>query len=115
MDEPAIDVATYRALEEAAGAEFVAELVGTFLDEAPRMAAQLRSALAGGDEEAFRRTAHSLKSNSMTFGAVALGQLARDLELRSRDVVKASDPAALEPLLAEQRRVAAALAELRHA
>jgi len=46
MTDPAIDVATFRSLQEAAGAEFVAELVGTFLDEAPRMTGQLAAALA---------------------------------------------------------------------
>ena len=34
------------------------------------MLAELRDALAGGDADAFRRAAHSLKSNSNTFGAL---------------------------------------------
>ena len=110
-----IDIPTYRALEEAAGAEFVAELVGTFLDEAPRMTVQLAAALASGDQEAFRRTAHSLKSNGMTFGALSLGALARDLELRAEEVVRSGDASALDALLAEHARVAQALAELRDA
>jgi HPt (histidine-containing phosphotransfer) domain-containing protein len=115
MADAAIDAATFRALEDAAGAEFVAELVGTFLDEAPRMTEALAAALAAGDVETFRRTAHSLKSNSMTFGAMALGALARGLELDARDVVQAGDPGALFALAAEQQRVAAALKELRNA
>jgi HPt (histidine-containing phosphotransfer) domain-containing protein len=115
MPDAVIDVATFRALEEAAGAEFVAELVRTFLDEAPRMTGQLAAALAAHDEEMFRRAAHSLKSNSLTFGAMALGALARGLELDARDVVKAGDPGALVALAAEQQRVAAALEELRNA
>ena len=36
---PAIDRSTFSELQETAGADFVAELVGTFLDEAPRMLA----------------------------------------------------------------------------
>jgi HPt (histidine-containing phosphotransfer) domain-containing protein len=115
VSEAPIDIATYRALEEAAGAEFVAELVGTFLDEAPRMSAQLDAALASGDQETFRRTAHSLKSNSMTFGALALGALARHLELRAGEVVTAGDGRALDALRAEHVRVALALAELKDA
>ena len=53
------------------------------------MLAELRSARAAGDAERFRRAAHSLKSNSNTFGALALGALARELELNGLD----ADPA----------------------
>ena len=56
------------------GAEFAAELVATFLDEAPGMVAELKAAAAGGDADAFRRAAHSLKSNASVFGAAALGR-----------------------------------------
>jgi HPt (histidine-containing phosphotransfer) domain-containing protein len=105
-----IDLATFRALEETAGADFVAELVGTFLEEAPLMLAELRSAAQAQDAERFRRAAHSLKSNGNTFGALALGTLARELELGGL----ASDPRqALEQLEAAYSRAAEALEELR--
>ena len=68
-------------LSATAGAAFVAELVDTFLAEAPLMLDDLRSALAAGDKDRFRRAAHSLKSNSNTFGASTLGAMARSLEL----------------------------------
>ena len=38
-----IDRAVFAELQDTAGAEFVAELVGTFLEEAPQMLAELRS------------------------------------------------------------------------
>jgi HPt (histidine-containing phosphotransfer) domain-containing protein len=113
MSDAAIDAATFRELQEAAGAEFVAELVGTFLDEAPRMTNALAAALAAGDADAFRRTAHSLKSNAATFGALRLAALARELEQRAAGVVAAGDARALDALLAEHARVASALAELK--
>ena len=50
----------------------------TFLEDAPALLAELRSARAAADADRFRRAAHSLKSNSHTFGATALGALARD-------------------------------------
>ncbi len=81
MPDPIIDPATFAELQDSAGADFTSELVDTFLDEAPAMLAALRSALAQGDADAFRRNAHSLKSNSQTFGATQLGVLARELEL----------------------------------
>ncbi len=108
MTEPAIDLPTFTELQAAAGAAFVAELVGTFLEEAPLMLAELRSAQMAGAADAFRRAAHSLKSNSHTFGAARLGTLARELELGGL----IADAGPLDALEAEYQRVAAALTEL---
>ena len=72
MVQPTIDTAIFDDLKETAGAEFVGELVDTFLVEAPVMLRDLRSALATGNADAFRRAAHSLKSNCNTFGALTL-------------------------------------------
>jgi len=112
MSEPVIDGATFRELQDAAGAEFVAELVATFLEEAPGMLADLRSAREAGDGECFRRAAHSLKSNGQTFGALALGTMARELELRGLHARPAQDAAALDALDAAYAQAAAALKEL---
>jgi HPt (histidine-containing phosphotransfer) domain-containing protein len=110
MSEPAIDAATYADLQAAAGEDFARELIDTFLQEAPPMLAALRSALAAGTAEAFRRSAHSLKSNAHTFGALALAALARDLELQGLAGMPAG---ALEALDAEYARVVPALQALR--
>ena len=109
---PIIDAATFAELQAAAGADFVDELVGTFLEEAPHMLAEMRAALALGPAgaERFRRTAHSLKSNCHTFGATALGEMARALELGGLP----ADPQGLDALDAEYARTAAALQGLRH-
>lgn len=108
MTEPTIDLPTFTELQAAAGAAFVTELVDTFLEEAPPMLAELRSAQAAGAADVFRRAAHSLKSNSHTFGATKLGALARDLELGGL----IADTGPLDALDAEYQRVAAALTEL---
>lgn len=113
MGEPAVDPATFRALQESAGAEFVAELVDTFLHEAPRMQHELRAAQAARSVDRFRRAAHSLKSNSLTFGATRLGAMARELELFAAAAVESGDAGALAALASEFARVAAALAELK--
>jgi HPt (histidine-containing phosphotransfer) domain-containing protein len=76
-----IDPPILNALQQSAGHEFVAELVGTFLEEAPLMLAELRAALAAADAPRFRRSAHSLKSNGLSFGALPLAEAARALEL----------------------------------
>jgi HPt (histidine-containing phosphotransfer) domain-containing protein len=108
MTEPTIDLPTFTELQAAAGAAFVSELVDTFLEEAPPMLAELRSAQAAAAADVFRRAAHSLKSNSNTFGATRLGALARDLELGGL----IADTGPLDALDAEYQRVAAALTEL---
>jgi HPt (histidine-containing phosphotransfer) domain-containing protein len=80
-----IDQATFDGLKQAIGSEYIAELVGAFVEEAPTLIAQLRPALEAQDIETFRRAAHSLKSNAATFGATGLFELARELELMARE------------------------------
>jgi len=113
MAQRAIDPITFEELQQTAGTEFVRELIDTFLMEAPLMLASLDRALAARDAGEFRRAAHSLKSNSNTFGALALGALARDLELSGLD--PALNAQSLEALRLEYARVATALTELRDA
>jgi HPt (histidine-containing phosphotransfer) domain-containing protein len=114
MSAPTIDRATFDALKETTGAEFALELVDTFLQEAPTMLSDMRAALAAKDAEKFRRAAHSLKSNSNTFGALTLAGMARELELGglSRAIEGGAKP--LDALADEYSRVAAALTALRH-
>ncbi len=114
MDAPAIDRATFKELQDAAGAEFVTELVDTFLEDAPALLAELRDARAAADADRFRRAAHSLKSNSHTFGASALGALARELELNGLAAEPARDHAAIEAIDAALARAAAELKDMCH-
>jgi HPt (histidine-containing phosphotransfer) domain-containing protein len=104
MTHATIDLAAFRDLQETAGAEFVRDLVRTFLEEAPGMFADLRGAYGAGEADRFRRAAHSLKSNGLSFGAVGFGAMARELELAGLDKVRQGGEAAL-----------AALEELSHA
>ena len=115
MTATTIDRATFDALKDATGAEFVRKLVDTFLQEAPNMLADLRQSFAAQDADRFRRVAHSLKSNSNTFGAVALAALARELELAGVGSAGARGGKPLEALTQEYARVAAALTKLNHA
>ena len=108
MTTPAIDLPTFTELQETAGADFVAELVSTFLEEAPPMLAELRSAVAARSAETFRRAAHSIKSNSNTFGAGRLAEMARELELGGL----VTDTGPLDALDAEYQRVARTLTDL---
>jgi HPt (histidine-containing phosphotransfer) domain-containing protein len=85
MTEAIIDQAAFAGLTELVGDDFIGELVETFFEEAPGLLAEMGRALDDGDAEAFRRAAHSLKSNSDSFGATQMASLARELEIMGRD------------------------------
>ena len=106
MNSPLINQDTFGELQANAGAEFVAELVDTFAEETPGLLAEMRSALAKGAAEGFRRAAHSIKSNSSTFGATRLAEMARTLELSGM-------PANENPVDALQAELTATVAALR--
>lgn len=93
MTTELIDHTVFSELSEAMGAEFAAELVTTFLGEAPTMFSELKAAVAGQDADAYRRAAHSIKSNAQIFGAGALADQARDMELGDLADSAASVPA----------------------
>lgn len=80
-----IDRSVFTALSESVGDDFVAELIDTFIDEAPGMFREMRQALSAGDVDKFRRAAHSLKSNARTFGAMELAEKAQELEYMARE------------------------------
>ena len=76
-EAPPLDSGALEALRVQFGDEaFVQDLLDTFLQEAPRLVADLRS---GSAEEA-RRAAHTLKTNARTLGAAELGRLCEELE-----------------------------------
>ncbi len=114
MAEPTIDPTTFAELQDAVGAEFISELIDTFLEEAPPMFNEARDALAARDAGRFRRAAHSLKSNANTFGAFPFGAMARDIELKGMSPDPLVDQTALDALTAEYARVASALKGLRN-
>jgi HPt (histidine-containing phosphotransfer) domain-containing protein len=82
---PEIDKTTFNDLKEMSGDDFIIELIDTFLEDSPKMIAEIKSAYASGDVEAFRRAAHSLKSNAATFGAHHLAALAKELEMLGKE------------------------------
>jgi HPt (histidine-containing phosphotransfer) domain-containing protein len=86
VDE-ALDSSAVQALRETTGddAEFLADLVGTFLEESPAQLDELRGAAASGNADDVRRGAHTLKSNGATFGIVRLTELCRELERRASE------------------------------
>ena len=80
-----IDLNTFNDLKDSTGADYIGELIDAFLDDAPNLFSQMKSALADKDAESFRRAAHSMKSNAATFGAMELSSLAKELESLARE------------------------------
>ena len=82
-----LDMRAVDTLRQSVGgdSEFLDELIQTFLDESPGQAAELRTAVAGGDAQTARRVAHTLKSNAATFGIVGLIDPSRAIEERAAE------------------------------
>jgi PAS domain S-box-containing protein len=79
-----LDASALESLRELGGEEFVAEVVDTFLIDAPALVASLRTTHEQGATEELRRAAHTLKSNGATLGAESFSELCRELEQRAR-------------------------------
>jgi HPt (histidine-containing phosphotransfer) domain-containing protein len=82
---PVIDEKTFDELKQMSGAEFINELIDTFLDDSPKLIEEMGSALKVNNVDSFRRAAHSLKSNAATFGASELFALAKELEILGKE------------------------------
>src|SRR5512143_2499162 len=80
-----IDRNTFESLRQMTDGDFVDQLVDTFLEDAPIQIRQMKTFVQTGDAEAFRRAAHSVKSNAATFGAIRLSDLARELETLGKE------------------------------
>lgn len=111
MTDNAVDPFVFTELQEAMGAEFVDELVTTFLDEAPGMMTEVKTAFEQGDADRFRRAAHSIKSNANVFGATGLAEAARLLELSN---LSDASRAMLDVLDVEYDKATASLRDLLH-
>ncbi len=63
----------------------LAEIVAAAKSETPRLLADLRQAVADGDADVVRRSAHTLKSTASYLGAKGLADVAMRVELLARD------------------------------
>jgi HPt (histidine-containing phosphotransfer) domain-containing protein len=89
-------------------------MLETYFDDSPEQIAAMEAALSAKDAERLRRAAHSLKSNSATFGALAFSAQAREIEMLAKEGdLQASEPK-VAALAAEYPRVEQALRELQN-
>ncbi len=108
-----LDMSAFEELKQMSGADFIDELVDTFLEDAPKLVEEMKSSLQSKDSEAFRRAAHSLKSNSATFGATRLSVLAKEMEMLGKENNLGEAERHMGPLEEVLRAVAAELRGLR--
>lgn len=112
-ENKAIDAKVFEALKQSVGADFIGELIDTFLTDAPQLLADMRQALAAGSAETFRRAAHSFKSNSATFGAASLSAHAKELEMMGKAGTLDGASAKVDQLETEYKGVRDELERLR--
>jgi PAS domain S-box-containing protein len=109
-----LDPVALERLREMAGGDagFLQEMIETFLADAPGMLAEMRQSLEREDAATLRRAAHSLKSNSADFGARALYDLCRELEMMGKAGALEGAAGKLASVEAEWAQVRAALEAL---
>lgn len=110
---PALAAALAQLEETVGDREFVAELIGDFLDGLPAQLAALGEASSHGDAEDLHRVAHTLKSNAATFGAEGLAEACRELEQAARGTEPAETRKLVARVEAEAARAEPALAAAR--
>jgi HPt (histidine-containing phosphotransfer) domain-containing protein len=91
----------------------LAEVIDTFLSDAPTLVATLRTTHEQGETEELRRTAHTLKSNGQTFGAGRFSELCRELEERAKSDELNGAAELLDRIEQEYAALEATLAALR--
>jgi HPt (histidine-containing phosphotransfer) domain-containing protein len=88
-DSTVLDRAVVEDLLRSTGDDpgFLHELIDTFLIDSTALLAAMREASDAQHADELRRAAHTLKSNSASFGARSLASLCEQLERAARDGV----------------------------
>ena len=84
VDYVRLDDGALKNLRDLGGNDFLGEVIGAFLADAPELMATLRRSLDEQSAEELRRAAHTLKSNGATLGAEQFAELCRTLEQRAK-------------------------------
>ncbi|MBD2564965.1 MULTISPECIES: PAS domain S-box protein [Nostoc] len=107
---PAIDAETFQALKDMIGdAEILAEFIENYLEDAPQRLVAIHNAIDKKDATELRSVAHSLKSLSVTIGAMPFVELCQELETMGRNGTTLSASTLVPKLETEYQRVEAAL------
>jgi two-component system, sensor histidine kinase and response regulator len=77
-------IETLRALQPKGAPDVLGELIDMFIQNVPPQIERIRVAIQQGDSETLYKTAHALKGNSASIGAVRLADHASELEQNGR-------------------------------
>ncbi len=83
-----IDMKAFERLGATLGTQarqMLPSLVDDFIKDAPRLISEARNAAEEGRTADLRRAAHTLKSNSASFGAMGLSSLSRQIEETAKE------------------------------
>ncbi|BCM94011.1 signal transduction histidine-protein kinase BarA [Abditibacteriota bacterium] len=108
LDIAEIDEEALLRLRESVGDEFFIELLEIYLLDSQDMVTALRRAASEGDHEMLRRTAHTLKSNSASFGATQLSTICQRVE-QNENLTESAMTASVEEIVREHDKTLAAL------
>lgn len=115
MDEQTIDRDALKRLLELLGSDpaELRDLLDDYNEDAPELARRIMEAAEGGDLEALRIAAHTLKSNARDFGALRLSALCAELELACASGNPTDPGGAAEEISRAEEQARRALAEIR--
>ena len=105
-------LAGLRELDPTGSGRLVARIVQAYVATAERLLPQLREASAGGDLNAVRHVAHTLKSSSASLGATDLSARCAAVEAMARQQQTEGLRPAVDGLCRELRAVLRALGQL---
>ena len=105
----AVDHSVLSKLRTRMGA-IIDEVIDLYLDDTPKLLAQIQNALNQGYVEPLHRAAHTLKPTSRTLGAMRFARLCEELEMMSEgNILQEGATEKIEQLTAEYVRVEVAL------
>lgn len=114
MTEPLIDPEAWETMKAMTDPAFLVELIDVYLNDSPELIEQMRAGMESGEIETVRRAAHSLKSNSASFGAQQLANAARELEMIAKGGTLVGGALKLEAIEAAFNQLLPMLVELKN-
>ena len=115
MVESLINPAEWEIFKSMADPATLIELLDAFLSDSPQLIEQMHAGLAAGNIELVRRAAHTLKSNSASFGGYRLANVSRELEMIAKGGALDGAASKLAELEAEYAGLSAVLEESKNA
>ena len=110
-----LDLEVLQELLSMLGGDFssLAEIIDSFLEDAPLLLDELQQYVADSDAPGIRRIAHSLKANGADFGAHTFSDLCAKVEELASEGALDDVPELVAQILDEYKKVEAALAAVR--